>query len=349
MINCEDIKITHEILAIISELDSFKASWKLFGKLSPEKLSALKKVATIESIGSSTRIEGVKLSDKEIENLLSNIGSTSFLSRDEQEVAGYSEVCNLVFSSFEEMSFSENLIKQLHGVLLKFSEKDERHLGEYKKLPNSVKTFDSSGKSLGIIFETASPFDTPFQIHNLMNWFRTQLTEQKLHPLILMGIFIVHFLAIHPFQDGNGRLSRIITTLLLMQSGYVYTPYSSLESIIERNKENYYLALRKTQATLKNKIDYEPWLLFFLRSLQKQKTHLERKLEIEKETVIFNLSDSSRRIIDVIKERESVGITEIAYLTKINKNTVKKHLNALAKDELIIKYGSGKSTKYRIM
>ncbi|MDR2780934.1 MAG: Fic family protein [Holosporaceae bacterium] len=349
MINCENIKITHEILAVISELDSFKASWKLFGKLSPEKLFALKKVATIESIGSSTRIEGVKLSDKEIEKLLSNIGSTSFLSRDEQEVAGYSEVCNLVFSSFGEMSFSENLIKQLHGVLLKFSEKDARHSGEYKKLQNSVEAFDTSGKSLGIIFETASPFDTPFQMQDLMNWFRTQQTEKKLHPLILIGIFIVHFLAIHPFQDGNGRLSRIITTLLLMQFGYAYTPYNSLESIIEKNKENYYLSLRKTQITLNNEVDYEPWLLFFLRSLQKQKAHLERKFELEKEAVIFNLSDSSRRIIDVIKERESAGITEIARLTKINKNTIKKHLSALAKGELITKYGSGKSTKYRIM
>jgi Fic family protein len=349
MINIENIKITHEILAIISELDSFKASWKLFGKLSPERLSALKKVATIESIGSSTRIEGVKLSDKEIEKLLSNIGSTSFLSRDEQEVAGYSEVCNLVFSSFEEMSFSENLIKQLHGILLKFSEKDERHSGEYKKLSNSVEAFDPSGKSLGIIFETASPFDTPFQMQDLMNWFRTQQTEQKLHPLILIGIFIVHFLAIHPFQDGNGRLSRIITTLLLMQFGYVYTPYSSLESVIERNKENYYIALRKTQATLKDEPNYDPWLLFFLKSLQKQKTHLERKLEMEKDAMIFNLSDLSRKIVDIIKERESVGIGEITYLARANKNTVKKHLSTLVKDELITRHERGKSTKYRIV
>jgi Fic family protein len=348
MINADNIKITHEILAVISELDSFKASWKLFGKLSPERLSALKKVATIESIGSSTRIEGVKLSDKEIEKLLSNIGSTSFLSRDEQEVAGYSEVCNLVFSSFEEMGFSENLLKQLHGILLKFSEKDERHSGEYKKLPNSVEAFDPVGKSLGIIFETTSPFDTPFQMQDLMNWFRTQQTDKKLHPLILIGIFIVHFLAIHPFQDGNGRLSRIITTLLLMHSGYVYTPYSSLESVIERNKENYYIALRKTQATLKNEADYEPWLMFFLRSLQKQKTHLERKLELEKDAMIFNLPDLSRKIIDIIKERESAGISEITYLAEANKNTVKKHLSTLVRDELIKPYGSGKSTKYRI-
>jgi Fic family protein len=348
MINCENIKITHEILAVVSELDSFKASWKLFEKLSPEKLSALKRVATIESIGSSTRIEGVKLSDKEIEKLLSNIGSTSFLSRDEQEVAGYSEVCNLVFSSFEEMSFSENLLKQLHGILLKFSEKDERHSGEYKKLPNSVEAFDPAGKSLGIIFETTSPFDTPFHMQDLMTWFRTQRDEQKLHPLILIGIFIVHFLAIHPFQDGNGRLSRVITTLLLMQFGYVYTPYSSLESIIERNKENYYLSLRKTQATLKNESDYEPWLLFFLRSLQKQKMHLDRKLELEKDAMIFNLSDLSRKIIDIIKERESTGISEITHLAGANKNTVKKHLSALVRDELITPYGSGKLTKYRI-
>lgn len=348
MINSENIKITHEILSIISELDGFKISWKLFGKLSPEKLSVLKKVATIESIGSSTRIEGVKLSDKEIEHLLSDIRSTSFLSRDEQEVAGYSEVCNLMFSSFKEMNFSENLIKQLHGILLKFSEKDERHSGEYKKLSNNVEAFDHLGKSLGIVFETTSPFDTPFRMRDLMDWFKSQRDEQKLHPLILIAIFIVHFLAIHPFQDGNGRLSRIITTLLLMQFGYIYTQYSSLESIIERNKENYYLSLRKTQATLKNEVDYEPWLLFFLQSLQKQKTHLEQKLDAEKEILIFKLSDLSRKIISVIQDYHSIGISEITHLTKINKNTVKKHLNLLVKDALIEKYGKGKSTKYRI-
>ncbi|GHT94807.1 cell division protein Fic [Alphaproteobacteria bacterium] len=350
MINIEEVKITHEALSIISELDSFRVSWRLLGTLSPDRLVALKKVATIESIGSSTRIEGVKLSDKEVENLLSNIGSKSFLSRDEQEVAGYSEVCNLVFLSFEEMGFSENIIKQLHGLLLKFTEKDARHSGEYKKLSNSVEAFDENGKSIGVVFETSSPFDTPFQMQNLVDWFNSNKTQKTIHPLLLIGIFVVHFLAIHPFQDGNGRLSRIITTLLLMQFGYIYVPYSSLESIIERNKENYYLALRKTQATLKkDEVNYDPWLLFFLRSLQKQKTHLEQKLEVEKNAMIFKLPDLSCKIIQLIQEHDSIGISEIVSLANANKNTVKKHLAALVDNSHITKYGKGKSTKYRIL
>ena len=241
------IEINQGILNRIAGIDEFKGEWKAIGNLAPERLDALKRVATIESIGSSTRIEGVKLSDQEIELLLSGLDTKSFESRDEQEVAGYSDVMNTVFESFEEIPFTENYIKQLHSMLLHYSTKDNRHRGEYKKMPNHVEAFDRDGKSLGIIFETSLPFDTPRDMEELFTWINTQLRKRELHPLLAISIFTVHFLAIHPFQDGNGRLSRILTTLLLLKTGYAYVPYSSLESVIERNKDNYYLALRKTQ------------------------------------------------------------------------------------------------------
>jgi Fic family protein len=245
-----DITITPEILKLIAEIDEFKGRWKVMESVAPEKLTSLRRIATIESVGSSTRIEGAKLSDREVEKLLSGVKAKTFASRDEQEVAGYADAMDMVFESFESITITENHIKQLHGVLLKYSSKDQEHRGHYKKVPNHVEAFGPDGKSLGIVFETATPFETPGWMKELVNWFNESVSEETHHPLILIGIFIVVFLAIHPFKDGNGRLSRVLTTLLLLRAGYGYVPYSSMESVIEANKDNYYPALRRTQRTI---------------------------------------------------------------------------------------------------
>lgn len=342
------IKITPEILSLISEIDEFKGQWQLLGKLSPERLMALKTVATVESIGSSTRIEGSKLSDSEVKKLLSNLDTYSFISRDEQEVAGYAYVCEEIFESFQSIGFTENIIKQLHGWLMKFSDKDQRHRGEYKKLSNNVEAFDENGKSLGIIFETTSPFDTPLKMQELMLWTQSQFDEKILHPLLIIGFYIVVFLSIHPFQDGNGRLSRVLTSLLLLKSGYHYVPYSSIESIIERNKESYYLSLRKTQASLKsNEPDFTPWFIFFLRTLQKQKIHLMEKVNREK-TLSMHVSKIGAEILTLILEHGKLGISDIAKMTNINRNTLKKHLADLTEKGSLIKMGKGKATWYTL-
>ena len=251
-INIENLKITSEILLLIAELDEFKGAWRALGQLAPEQLSSLKKIATIESIGSSTRIEGSKLSDKDVEVLLSNLEIQKFETRDEQEVAGYSSVMNLIFQSYADIILSENHIQQLHAVLLQYSEKDYWHRGNYKKSPNHVEAFDAQSKSLGVVFETASPFETSIRMRDLVEWAVQAYADKRLHPLLITAIVIVEFLAIHPFQDGNGRLSRVLTTYLLLREGYHYVPYCSLEAVVEQSKEGYYLALRQTQGTLKN-------------------------------------------------------------------------------------------------
>lgn len=346
MIRTAQIFITPEMLMLISELDRFKSAWKLLGTLEPERLNVLRKVATIESIGSSTRIEGSALTDREVEKILLNLKSDSFGSRDEQEVAGYACVCEEICQGFESITFSENVIKQLHGWLLKFSDKDERHRGEYKKLSNNVEAFDESGKSLGIIFETASPFETPMRMEELISWTREQLFAKELHSLLTIGIFVVVFLAIHPFQDGNGRLSRLLTTLLLLQTGYAYVPYSSLESVIERNKESYYLALRRTQGALKSdNPDFTPWLIFFLRGLQKQKAHLESKVESEQHLYLPELSS---QILQYIREHGRMTIGNMVDFSQANRNTLKKHLAELVKNRYILKYGKGRATWYTL-
>ena len=274
-----DIKINNQMLTIISEIDEFKGSWKLLGQMAPEKLQALKKVATIESVGSSNRIEGNKLSDKQVEELLSRINKQSFANRDEEEVAGYAKLADTIFEDWEVIPLSENYIKQLHKILLEYSSKDEKHKGEYKKISNAVAAYDNNGKELRVVFETATPFEAPLKMQELIEWTNKNLADRFYHPLIVIGVFVVNFLAIHPFQDGNGRLSRALTNLLLLKSGYAYIPYSSTEAIIEDNKEGYYRALRQTQTSLNSCPNYESWLMFFLKTLQKQKIRLEYKLE----------------------------------------------------------------------
>ncbi len=274
------ISIPPELVTLIGEIDEFKGAWRSLGTLAPDRLTVLRRVATIESIGSSTRIEGSRLSDREVERLLSNLEISKFETRDEQEVAGYAGVMETVFANADAIAPTENHIKQLHRDLLIFSDKDQRHRGEYKINPNNVSAFDSEGREVGIVFETASPFDTPRLMRELVGWTASALNERQFHPLLVIAIFVVTFLEIHPFQDGNGRLSRILTTLLLLRAGYAYVPYSSLESVIEYSKENYYIAMRRTQTTIRSgETDWLPWVTFFLRALQQQKQRLARKLE----------------------------------------------------------------------
>lgn len=342
----DNLKITPEILSLIAEIDEFKGAWRALGQLAPEQLSSLKKIATIESIGSSTRIEGSKLTDKEVEVLLSNLEIQKFETRDEQEVAGYSSVMNLIFQSYTDIPLSENYIQQLHFVLLQHSEKDYWHRGNYKKSPNHVEAFDAQGKSLGVVFETASPFETPIKMHDLVEWAAQAYAEKKLHPLLITAIVVVEFLAIHPFQDGNGRLSRVLTTYLLLREGYHYVPYSSLEAVVEQSKEGYYLSLRQTQVTLKNESpDWQPWVLFFLRALRQQKNQLEAKVEQEN-LLLTQLPQISLQILQLVKSRRITTISDIVTITKANRNTIKKNLENLVETNRIRKNGIGKGTWY---
>lgn len=344
----DSLQITPELLALVAEIDEFKGAWRALGTLAPERLKALRHIATIESIGSSTRIEGSKLTDREVERLLANLEIKRFTSRDEQEVAGYAEVMETIFQSWADIPFTENHIKQLHRDLLRYSDKDERHRGEYKTLRNDVGAFDADGKMIGIVFETASPFDTPRRMQELMEWLKDTRELARLHPLLITGIFIVTFLEIHPFQDGNGRLSRILTTLLLLQTGYAYVPYSSLESVIENSKEGYYLALRQTQGTIRTEApDWQPWLLFFLRALQQQKRRLAVKVEREKNALAI-LPELAVKILDYVRDHGRVTTRDMVRETGTSPNTLKATFTSLVEKGLLVRHGGGRSTWYSL-
>lgn len=340
--------ITPEILKLIAEIDEFKGGWKAYSNLAPERLDTLRRVATVESVASSTRIEGVKLSNQEVAKLLNNLEQQQFTTRDEQEVAGYAEVMELIFSAWSSIPLDENHIKQLHSRLLKHSSKDERHRGSYKTLSNSVVAFAPDGTEIGVIFETSTPFDTPLEMQELVTWTKRSLTDESLHPLLVVAIFIVRFLAIHPFQDGNGRLSRVLTTLLLLKAGYAYVPYSSMESVIEMSKDRYYLALRRTQGTLKQASpDWNPWLDFFLITLKKQKDNLLRKVERER-YFLQAMPQLASDILDLVRENERITTSEIMLATQSKRATVKRHLQELVNSNLLRQQGQGKGTFYTL-
>lgn len=345
-VRTDTIAITPAILKLIAEIDEFKGAWTAIGRISPERLNALRRVATIESIGSSTRIEGAKLSDKEVEQLLTGLEVKEFASRDEEEVAGYAKTMETVFVHWQDIALTENHIKQLHRDLLQYSSKDERHRGKYKTRNNHVEAFGPDGESLGVVFETATPFDTPRLMTELVEWTQGNLETDDLHPLIAIAVFIVVFLEIHPFQDGNGRLSRILTTLLLLRAGYAYVPYSSLESVIEQSKDAYYLSLRQTQGTIRMDVpDWQSWLTFFLKSLQQQKARLEKKIERER-LILGDLPELSAQILELCRDRGRVTVADAAKVTGANRNTIKDHLKALKRAGHIEQHGAGRGTWY---
>jgi Fic family protein len=346
MINTETIVITPEILSLIAEVDEFKGAWRALGSLAPERLLALRRVATIESVASSTRIEGSKLTNAEVDALLSNLKVRKFATRDEQEVAGYAEVMELLFASWEHIRFNENHIQQLHRDLLAHSDKDAHHRGRYKNVPNSVGAFNEKGEQVAVVFETATPFDTPRLMRELVEWVGHAREYGTLHPLLVVAVFVVVFLEIHPFEDGNGRLSRALTTLLMLQFGYGYVPYSSLESIIEQNKGAYYVALRQTQRSIRSgSPDWQPWIRFFLSSLRSQVKRLGEKVERE-DLMSRRLPKLSADLVSLAREHGRLTVLQAEQQTGANRATIKSHLAKLVKDGRLTKHGVGRGTWY---
>ena len=337
--------MTPRIVKLIAEIDEFKGYWGCMENLSSKTLSSMQILATIESIGSSTRIEGAKLSNRQVAEVLDGLDINSFRSRDEQEVAGYARAMQLIHGSFQEIELTENNIKYLHKVIMQFSTKDSRHLGDYKKHPNHVAAFDSDGNQIGIIFETATPLDTPWLMENLVQIAQEGFQDPNLHPLLTIADFVVRFLAIHPFQDGNGRLSRILTNLLLLRNGYGFIRYSSHERIVEANKDNYYKVLRTSQDKLKSQGDFSiTWVEFFLELLKKQKDDLKTKIERERKA--HQLPELSEKICRLANDHSRITVAFITNELQANRNTVKKHLQNLVKNGRLVKHGKGRGAYY---
>ena len=338
--------IPSEIWSNISEIDVIKGRWIEGARLSPQVVGWLKKSVLSSSTGASTRIEGAKLTDEEVERLMQGIKIQKFVDRDAQEARGYYEILKNVFDSHKTIKFSESSIRHLHKELLKYVEKDQHHLGEYKKTENKVVAFDEKGKVVGVIFEPTPPYLVAKEMQELVDWTKKALNEKGINPLITIGNFLVEFLQIHPFQDGNGRLSRILTNLLLLQQGFSYVQYISHEKLVEDNKNDYYLALRRSQKTFRAKREtIVPWLEFFLGVFLKQS---EMAIDLlEKEDIEKFLSVKQLAVWRYFLEKEEAAPSEISKKTKVARPTVNQALDKLIKLKKVERIGEGRGTRYR--
>lgn len=339
-------KLAASMANLLSQIDQLKGQWVGGAQLSPQLLGRLKRSVLITSTGASTRIEGSKLSDAEIEKLIRGLSTQKLVDRDSQEVKGYYELLELIFDDYGSINFSENSILELHARLLKYSDKDVRHRGNYKKLENNVQMKDATGKVISILFETAPAYLTPKQTQELIEWTQAAFREDSYHPLLIVANFIVEFLKIHPFQDGNGRLSRVLTNLLLLQTGFAYMPYVSFEKLIEDNKSEYYIALRSSQTTFDtSKETVAPWITFFLNVCKEQAEQAIGLLSGE--NLERTLSPNQLLVWQYIQSVDEATIRDAAEATDVARPTVRQAFDRLLELKLIERFGLGRSTRYR--
>jgi Fic family protein len=330
----------------ISEIDKIKSHWSAGVRLDPQILAGLKKSVLITSTGASTRIEGAKLSDEDIERMMRGISIQKFSNRDGQEVKGYHELLSNVFENWQSIPFSESTIKFFHRELLKYAEKDELHRGNYKHKENKVAMISPASGDMRILFDTTSPYLVAKEMQELVEWTQEALIDKKLHPLLVIGNFVVDFLKIHPFEDGNGRLSRVLTNLLLLQNGYLYMPYVSHEKLIEDNKPEYYVALRQSQKTFGTKNEnLAPWLNFFLMIVLDQSKRAA--VLISKEEIDKLLSRQQQIVWKHLESVHEATPLEISKATGVPRPTVSQAITKLLKLKRIERVGVGRATRYR--
>ena len=331
---------------LLSQVDTFKGSWKEIEQTEARYLKELRQMATVASVGSSTRIEGVRMTDAEVAKLLKSVKINKLNQRDEQEVVGYYEALQIILENYPDITLEERYIHQLHGILLKHSVKDQSHKGGYKQLSNKVVAYYPDGTQK-VVFNTTEPHLTQREIELLLQWTNESIVAAEIHPLIIVGTFVYEFLSIHPYQDGNGRLSRLLTTLLLLQQGYDFVQYISFEHVIESKKDEYYHALmqgQKNRYTENEKIDQ--WLFFFLECMVDLTKRLESKYNTYSK-IKLELNARQKSILSFIKQEKTTKIGAIdKALSNESRNTIKKDLVYLLNEGLILRTGSGRGVQY---
>lgn len=337
-----NINLNWQLIGLISQIDRFDASWASIERKEGQSLKQLKSIATVRSVGASTRIEGSKMSNNEVEVLLKEIDISKLEDRDSQEVVGYFETLDLISESNREIDISESGLKSLHNILLKYSQKDKWHKGDYKQHSNAVEAQYPDGSKQVIFQTTEAGYATQDAMRKLISWYKT---DKETHPLVKCALFAYEFVSIHPFQDGNGRLSRLIATLLLLKNGYKWIEYVSFEHEIESRKTEYYKVLRSCQSQRPNE-NVSEWVNFFFKSLKNIQKQLMQKLE--KSGIESQLSPREKAIIVFIDNYPGCKSGEIAKRLNIPSPTVKRILPDLIEKNLIEKHGTGPGTNYSI-
>ncbi len=336
------LNLNWRLLSLISNIDRFDATWSTIERKEGQTLKHLKSIATVKSVGASTRIEGSKMSNKEVEVLLENIDITKIEDRDSQEVIGYFKTLDLIVESYDDIRISESSIKNLHNILMKYNEKDKWHKGNYKQHSNAVEATYPDGTKQIIFQTTDAGFPTEDAMRNLIEWYKN---DNETHPLVKCAVFAYDFVSIHPFQDGNGRLSRLIASLLLLKNGYNWIQYVSFEHEIENRKTEYYSVLQNCQENRPNE-NVNEWINFFFDSLKNIQLKLSKKLEAT--GIETKLTPKEKSVVSFIGNYAGCKSGDIAKKLGIPSPTVKRILPKLIKLDLIEKHSIGPGTNYTI-
>jgi Fic family protein len=338
------LNLDWHLISLISQIDRFDASWTAIERREKQSLKQLKSIATVRSVGASTRIEGSKLTDEEVDVLLKNIDITKLEDRDSQEVVGYFEGLDIVSAAYDDIKIAAGDIKNLHNILMKYSTKDEWHKGNYKQHSNAVEAKYPDGTSQ-LIFQTTEPgIDTEAAMNKLIEWYNN---EDAIHPLVKCSIFTYEFLSIHPFQDGNGRLSRLLSSLLLLKNGYKWIQYVSFEHEIESKKLEYYRVLRSCQAQRPNE-NISDWVSFFFDALKNIQGLLLQKLQIH-HAEGEQLLPREKLVVSFIQNHPGCKSGDITKGLGVSRMIVIRLLSTLIEKNLIERHGSGSGTQYTII
>ena len=341
VINNLHLDLGMKIVSELSKIDRFDASWSSIEKREAAILMQLKSIATVKSVGASTRMEGSKMTDDEVSVLIENINISSFEERDQQEVVGYFETFDTIAENFTSISITESQIKRLHNILMKHSIKDAWYKGEYKQVTNAVEANLPDGTKQTIFRTTEPGLQTQDAMIRLIEWYNS---DEETLPIVKDALFVYEFLSIHPFQDGNGRLSRLLASLLLLKNGYTWIQYVSFEHEIENRKSAYYKVLMDTQKNRPGE-NITKWLSFFIGCLINIQNNLLLKLE-ENKKASKSLTQREERINFYIQNHAGCGSGNIAIKLNIPLPTVKKTLIELLNKKVITKEGVGKATGY---
>lgn len=342
-------KLNPECLKYLQQISHFQELWKVSADISQDFYVGLKKTTIITSAGASTRIEGATLSDEEIQKKLVGLKIQKIVDRDSAEVAGYLDCKKYIFDFFAELPVSEHTIRSLHQMMMSYLSEDifpSGQKGAYKNITNSVARVDHATGEQEIIFETTPPGpQTEIAMRELVDDYHSYIRDPNYADLEVVAAFIVKFLAIHPFRDGNGRISRLLTDLCLLKQGYEFFMYSSHEKMIEDTKAQYYVALRQTQAGLTDHADLNPWFYYFLRVISQQTQFLADKI-IAKKSGTF--TEKENIIFQLIQKHQPVTISFLERETAFKRVTLKSILARMKNRGFILMEGTKKGSRYKI-
>jgi len=338
--NIPDELFHHELMNLVSAIHEYKGKQDLYIEAKPDVFMAMLEIARIQSTGASNRIEGICTSDERLQALV--VEKSEPRNRPEQEIAGYREVLALIHHSYDYIVPRTNILLQLHQDLYQYNPSVMG--GRFKNADNVIAETDSHGVSK-TRFTPIPAFETPEAVDRLTTAFNEAIQSEKYDPLLLIPMFILDFLCIHPFHDGNGRMSRLLTLLLLYRSGYIVGKYISLEMLIERTKESYYDVLQaSSQGWHDGQNTYFPFVKYYLEIILGAYREFSMRVELMLNRGLSK-PDRIRALFDTTLQQLSKRMIAEKF-PDISTSTIELALASLLKEEYIIKVGAGKSTAY---